>query len=154
MVESKEVVVVVGKKDGDVVVPSSVGAASLVVAASDVVSVKKVSVVDALASVDVASGDVAVASAVVVVGSAATNEPNATELNRPTHTKTATAAARRVFFSSECPLTVILSLEHGCAPTHTTARRRTRFAPTPCRKKPQFLVPLIAETPQNLLPGR
>lgn len=94
-------VVVVGKKDGDVVVPSSVDVVTSAVSVG-VVVVKNESVVVAPlsvdASVDVASGD-AVASVVLVVVLAGTNDANATELNKPTTTKTATAAARRVFFS-------------------------------------------------------
>jgi len=110
VVES-ELVVVVGKKDGDVVVPSSVDVVSSAVSV-DVVSVKNVSVVVAPLSVDVASGDVAVASVVVVVGSAAaTKDPNATELNKPTTAKTATAAARRVFFSSKYAFTLLLPFD-------------------------------------------
>ncbi len=120
----------VGKKDGDVVVPSSVDEASVVVA---------------LPSVDVASDDVAVASVVVVLGSAATNEPNATELNKPTNTNTATAAARRVFFSNECPFfTMILSL-------NMSARRRT---PPRVGAPAVAPIPFLQETSVSSTPDR
>jgi hypothetical protein len=69
---------------------------------------------------------------------AATNDPSATELNKPTTTKTATAAARRVFLSSKCPFTMLLPLSTKCARPHHRRTAHQHLLPSPHAKSRSF----------------